>query len=220
MGSQGISAPGGRSEQAASHRSTDRDCCLPNTSADPGQPPSCPRVIVPRPHVIRIRLVVEEVAQHPDPAEGVGDVLRGLSYLHNLCRFGETNEWSNEPPEPGWTSPLTVSGLTRVGRGERLLRAIAAPPSRILYPLVRGLPAISGGEPVDRQSACCHDGHAWRARGDGQLVARRCRNQERLPQRSLRLPSSPRAVAGANCVHDRPVATCPVNQFPGGQLAF
>ena len=56
-----------------------------------------------------------------------------LSYLHNLCRFGDTNEWSNEPLEPGWASPLTVSGLTRVGRGERLLRAsIAAPPSRIL----------------------------------------------------------------------------------------
>ena len=49
-----------------------------------------------------------------------------LSYLHNLCRFGDTNEWSNEPPEPGWTSPLTVSGLMDVGRGERLLGAIAA----------------------------------------------------------------------------------------------
>ena len=49
-----------------------------------------------------------------------------LSYLHNLCRFGEANEWSNEPLEPGWASPLTVSGLTRVGRGERLLRASIA----------------------------------------------------------------------------------------------
>ena len=28
------------------------------------------------------------------------------------------------------------------------------------------LPAISGGEPVDRESVCCHDGHAWQARGD------------------------------------------------------
>ena len=56
----------------------------------------------------------------------------GLSYLHNLCRFGEANEWSNEPLEPGWASPLTVSGLTRVGRGDRLLRASIAPPSRIL----------------------------------------------------------------------------------------
>ena len=73
-----------------------------------------------------------------------------LSYLHNLCRFGEANEWSNEPLEPGWASPLTVSGLTRVGRGERLLRASIARRRHVFYPLVRGLPAISGGEPVDR----------------------------------------------------------------------
>ena len=49
-----------------------------------------------------------------------------LSYRHNLYRFGEANEWSNGPPEPGWASPLAVSGLTGAGRGERLLRASVA----------------------------------------------------------------------------------------------
>ena len=56
-----------------------------------------------------------------------------LSYLHNLCRCGDTNEWSSEPPDPGWTGPLTVSGLTRVGRGEWLVRASFAHRRHVFY---------------------------------------------------------------------------------------
>ena len=118
-----------------------------------------------------------------------------------------------------------MSGLTDAGRGERLLGAIAACVTvtyfirwcggcqrflaanrwignrRAVTTVMRGKLVATG------QQA-------------GQLVARRCRNRGRLPQRLLRLPSSPRAVAGTNCVHDRPVAICPINQFPGGQLVI
>ena len=148
-----------------------------------------------------------------------------LSCLHNLCRFGEANEWSNEPPEPGWASPLTVSGLTDVGRGERLLGAIAACAAVTYFirwcggcqrflAANRWIGNRHAVTTVLRGTLVATSQHA------GQLVARRCRNQELLPQRSLRLPSSPRAVAGANCVHDRPVATCPINHFPDRQLAI
>ena len=45
----------------------------------------------------------------------------------------------------------------------------------VFYPLVRRMPAISGGEPVDRQSACCHDGLAWQAHGDEPARGPACR---------------------------------------------
>ena len=153
-----------------------------------------------------------------------------MSYLHNLCRFGDTNEWSNEPPEPGWASPLTVSGLTRVGRGERLVRASVAA-ATVTYSI--------------RSSAGCQRflvANRWignrRAvttimRGDlvatsqhvGQHVARRT-DVAAVPEPGTTATAiaSLSVVAAcchcANCVHDRPVATRSINHFPGGQLAF
>ena len=121
-------------------------------------------------------------------------------------------------------SPLMVSGLTHVGRGERLLGAIVA--ATVTYFIRwrggcqrflaanrwignrRAVTTVMRGKLVATSQQA------------GQLVARRCRNRGQLPQRSLRLPSSPRAVAGANGAYDRLVATCPINQFPDGQLAF
>ena len=96
-----------------------------------------------------------------------------------------------------------MSGLTDAGRGERLLRAIAARCRHVFYPLLRGVPAFSRGAPVEAVDVLSRRfcvTSSWRraSLSRGGRMRRRCRNQGRLPQRLLRFPSSPRAGTGAN----------------------
>ena len=112
-----------------------------------------------------------------------------------------------------------------MGRGERLLGAIVV--AAITY-FIRW---SAGCQRFLMANRWIGNRHAVTTVMRGKLVAksastrasvssRRCRSREPLPQRLLRLPSSPRAVAGASSVHDRPVATCPINGIAHGQLAF